>query len=220
VSTGALEREDGTASSPATPSQADQRRSRIGPEERLGGPREHRCVVHGRLCERARLRQKGSGGGEAGVGGRHEPHHVGPRPDLRRSRARADDSFGRRLDRLGHGARQQRPIAFDTTKFLTNPACALLSETPVGQSPVGHAFVAGGAAIAVANSFRFETPVPNGTIMIVDTAAALSGSSSAVKGQVTVGQFPREMSADPTSLFVSNFDAMTLSGIDLTNLPK
>ena len=111
-------------------------------------------------------------------------------------------------------------IAFDTTKFLTDPACALLSETPVGQSPVGHTFVAGGSAIAVANSFRFETPVPNGTIMIVDTAAALAGSSSAVKGQVTVGQFPREMSADPTSLFVSNFDAMTLSGIDLTNLPK
>ena len=109
-------------------------------------------------------------------------------------------------------------IALDTTKFLTNPACALLSETPVGQSPVGHTFIAGGAGIAVANSFRFETPVPNGTIMIVDTAAALAGSSGAVKGQITVGQFPREMTADATSLFVSNFDSMTISGIDLQNV--
>jgi DNA-binding beta-propeller fold protein YncE len=109
-------------------------------------------------------------------------------------------------------------IALDATKFLTDPACALLSETPVGQSPVGHAFIAGGAGIAVANSFRFENPVPNGTIMIVNTAAALAGSSGAVKGQITVGQFPREMTADATSLFVSDFDSMTISGIDLQNV--
>jgi hypothetical protein len=54
--------------------------------------------------------------------------------------------------------------------------------------------------------------------MIVDTAAALAGSSGAVKGQITVGQFPREMTADATSLFVSNFDSMTISGIDLQNV--
>ena len=109
-------------------------------------------------------------------------------------------------------------IALDATKFLTDPACALLSETPVGQSPVGHAFIAGGAGIAVANSFRFENPVPDGTIMIVNTAAALAGSNGAVKGRITVGQFPREMTADATSLFVSDFDSMTISGIDLQNI--
>ena len=110
-------------------------------------------------------------------------------------------------------------IALDTTKLLTDPACALISVTAVGDAPVGEAVLPGGSRIAVANSSRFSTPVPPGTVMIVDAADALAKRATAVRGQITVGRFPRAFAADATSLFVANFDDQTVGGIDLTKLP-
>jgi DNA-binding beta-propeller fold protein YncE len=104
-------------------------------------------------------------------------------------------------------------VALDTTKLLTQPSCALLSLTAVGASPVGLSLIHGGAGLMVANSDRFAMPVPNGTVMLLATAPTLT-----LVGQIGVGMFPREMDADATALFLSDFDSKELSGIDLTTL--
>ena len=114
-------------------------------------------------------------------------------------------------------------VALDVSHLPTS-CDPLLSRTAVGPAPVGLAFVAGGSGVAVANSNRFLEPNTDQTVMILDTARALAGgidggADAAIVAEIAVGAFPREISADSTDLFVTNYDSDSISGIDLTTLP-
>jgi len=103
-------------------------------------------------------------------------------------------------------------LELDTANLLSTTCNPLRSETAVGAAPVGVAVLDGGKAVAVANSNRFLEPNAPQTVMFV------SASSPALLGQVTVGAFPREIDADATALFVTNYDSQSVSGVDLTKL--
>jgi hypothetical protein len=85
-------------------------------------------------------------------------------------------------------------------------------------------FVGAGTGLAVANSDRFLEPNTDQTVMILDTTRALPGGAGggdggAIVAEITVGAFPREISADSTDLFVTNYDSSSISGIALSGLP-
>lgn len=103
-------------------------------------------------------------------------------------------------------------VELDTASLLSTTCNPVRSETAVGPSPVGVTVLDGGKAVAVANSNRFAAPTQPQTVSFV------SAASPALLGQVTVGAFPREMDADGTALFVSNYNSSSVSGLDLTKL--
>jgi DNA-binding beta-propeller fold protein YncE len=110
-------------------------------------------------------------------------------------------------------------VALDTANLLSTSCNPRLATVAVGPAPVGLTFFDGATGVAVANSNRFAQPQSNQTVSLVGVAAALAGSGSAVFGQVGVGAFPREMGADATGLFVSNYNSQSVSAIDLTGIP-
>ena len=103
-------------------------------------------------------------------------------------------------------------VELDTATLLSTTCNPVRSETAVGPAPVGVTVLDGGKAVAVANSNRFQAPT------LPQTVTFVSASSPVLLGQVTVGAFPRELDADATALFVSNFNSQSLSGLDLTKL--
>jgi DNA-binding beta-propeller fold protein YncE len=106
-------------------------------------------------------------------------------------------------------------VALDAANLLMPGCDPLLAEIAVGASPVGIRLFGGGLGLAVANSDRFATGNTNQTLMFLDVADALAGKSTAVRGQATVGAFPREIAADATGLVVSNFKSQSVSGMAL-----
>ena len=104
-------------------------------------------------------------------------------------------------------------LALDTQNLLSTTCNPLLSMTAVGPAPVGLAILDGGKVVAVADSNRFLEPTMDQTVMFVGV------SSASVLGQVTVGAFPREIDADTSDLFVSNYDSESVSGMVLGQLP-
>jgi len=109
-------------------------------------------------------------------------------------------------------------VALDAPNLLTE-CDPLLSTTAVGPAPVGMTLLAGGSGVAVANSNRWLEPDADQTVMILDANRAVAGGASAIEAQISVGAFPRELAGDATSLFVTNYDSDSISGIDLSGLP-
>lgn len=103
-------------------------------------------------------------------------------------------------------------VELDAANMLSTSCNPLRSATPVGPAPVGVTTIDEGKVVAVASSNRFLEPTKPQTVVLV------AASSKALLGQITVGAFPRELDGDATSLFVSNFDSKTVSGIDLAAL--
>ena len=103
-------------------------------------------------------------------------------------------------------------VELDTANLLSKTCNPVRSEVAVGAAPVGVTVLDGGKAVAVANSNRFAAPSQPQTVTFV------SAASATLLGQVTVGAFPRELDADGTALFVSNYNSQSLSGLDLGGL--
>jgi DNA-binding beta-propeller fold protein YncE len=110
-------------------------------------------------------------------------------------------------------------VAIDTTKMLDDPEHALLGKVAVGPAPVGLAVVDHGTGLLVANSNRFLQPMANQTAMLVSVRGVAGGAPMMVLGQVAVGAFPRDLVADDTAAFLSNFNSGSVSGFDLSRLP-
>ena len=107
-------------------------------------------------------------------------------------------------------------LAFDTRKFLSNPADALLSTTPVGIAPDGAQPFSHKRYIAVANTNRFEGKCSGaeGTVSILDFATELnSGGSAATVGTFDAGVFPRQWALSPNGkwLYLTEFLSDTLA---------
>lgn len=109
-------------------------------------------------------------------------------------------------------------LAFDTAKLLSDPQHALIATTAVGLEPVGLALVNGGSELLVANSDRFAQPPTPQTVYAVDTQAALAGRP-ALKGSLTEGIFPRELSLVGQTAVLTNYGSGTISLIDTSKLP-
>ena len=109
-------------------------------------------------------------------------------------------------------------VALSTERLLSTTCTPVLATVAVGPAPVGLTLIRGGTAVAITSSNRFAAPADNQTVTFVNVARALAHASDALVGQVTVGAFPREVTADGDALFVSNFNSSTISGIDLSGL--
>ncbi|HEY1956392.1 MAG TPA: hypothetical protein VGH28_12290 [Polyangiaceae bacterium] len=103
-------------------------------------------------------------------------------------------------------------LELDTASLLSTTCDPLRAAIAVGPAPVGVTVIDGGKAVVVANSNRFASP------MQPQTATFVSAASASLVGQVTVGAFPRELDADDSALFVSNYNSQSMSGLDLTKL--
>jgi len=106
-------------------------------------------------------------------------------------------------------------VALDAVHLLTPGCDPVLATVAVGASPIGLRLFAGGKGLAVANSNRFEKTSANRTLTFIDVADALARKSTAVRGQVTVGDFPREIATDTDGLVVSNYKSQSMSAMAL-----
>ena len=107
-------------------------------------------------------------------------------------------------------------LAFDTRKLSEAPMSSLLGRVPVGSAPVGVAVVDEGARIVVANSNRFGGAQTEGHYLSVVDAARMSAGAAAVVGTISVGAFPREITAtsDRRTLLLTNFSSPMLQLVD------
>lgn len=110
-------------------------------------------------------------------------------------------------------------LAFDTSRFLADPAHALIGRVSVGRAPVGMAVFNNGSRLAVTNSDRFGDSSANQSLTIIDTAK-VGGREDAVMGSVPAGMFPRELTmiGDGKTLLLTNFGSRTLAVIDVARL--
>jgi hypothetical protein len=110
-------------------------------------------------------------------------------------------------------------LCFSAARLASDPARALVAIVRVGSEPVGLAAVRGGALIVVADSNRFAASGANSALTVVNVAAALAGHP-AVAGQITTGQFPRDMAVSPDgTLLVSDFSSGAVQAVGTETLP-
>jgi DNA-binding beta-propeller fold protein YncE len=109
----------------------------------------------------------------------------------------------------------QAVVALDAAHLLTSGCDPVLATVAVGASPIGLRLFGGGKGVAVANSNRFAKTSANRTLTFIDVADALAGKSTAVRGQATVGDFPREIATDANGLVVSNYKSQSMSAMAL-----
>jgi DNA-binding beta-propeller fold protein YncE len=109
-------------------------------------------------------------------------------------------------------------LAFDTDRLVSDPAHALLARAPAGTAPVGVAVAAGRLIVAGSNRFGRSNQAAYLTVLSSDWRTWTPPVSTA---QLAAGSFPREerLSADGTTLYVTNFDSQQLEMVDLTRLP-
>jgi YVTN family beta-propeller protein len=120
-------------------------------------------------------------------------------------------------DRLYVTARADNAlVVLDTTKFLTDPERAKIATIPVGKTPTGVSLMDGGKKLVVTN---VGTPDEQQSLTVIDAAQVTSGAK-AILGTIPVGSGPRDASVtkDGRTLFVPNFNSMTLRLIDLARL--
>lgn len=107
-----------------------------------------------------------------------------------------------------------RVLAFGTAMLESNPNNALLGYADTGgTAPVGIRLFHHDELLAVANSNRFNTGMPNATILYVST----SGAAGVVQ-TIPTGLFPREIwvGPDDATLYLTNYDSGTLQVIETT----
>jgi len=110
-------------------------------------------------------------------------------------------------------------LCFSAARLASDPARALVAIVRVGSEPVGLAAVRGGALIVVADSNRFGASGAGSALTVVNVAAALAGRA-AVAGQITTGQFPRDMTVSPDgTLLVSDFSSGQVQTVGTATLP-
>lgn len=108
-------------------------------------------------------------------------------------------------------------FALDTAKFGSDPIHAIIGSAPVGVAPVPVAVIDGGNAIVAGNSNRFFQPFAPQWLEVLDAARLRSGGGTGTLiRRVPAGAFPREMrlSADGTTLFLTNYDSNSLQVLD------
>lgn len=110
---------------------------------------------------------------------------------------------------------EDRVVAFDTAKILSDPANAFVSEAHVGSAPVGIALLSHDTLLAVSNSNRFDPNSRTSTVNVVRLDDAF-----ATRTTFTTGSFPREFSVSPDglTLFLTNFRSGTIQVVDVTRL--
>jgi len=110
---------------------------------------------------------------------------------------------------------EDRIVAFDTSKILTDPAHAFVSQARVGSAPVGLALLAHDTLLAVSNSNRFDTTSQTSTVNVI----SLDGTF-ATRATFSTGMFPREFSVSPDSqtLYLTNFLSGTVQIVDIGRL--
>jgi len=110
-------------------------------------------------------------------------------------------------------------LCFSAARLATDPKQALVAVVRVGSEPVGLASVRGGALIAVADSNRFAASGETASVTVVSVAAALAGRP-AVIGDLTTGQFPRDMTVSSGgTLLVSDYASGQVQAIATAGLP-
>jgi len=110
-------------------------------------------------------------------------------------------------------------LCFSAARLATDPKQALVAVVRVGSEPVGLASVRGGALIAVADSNRFAASGETSSVTVVSVAAALAGRP-AVIGDLTTGQFPRDMTVSSGgTLLVSDYASGQVQAIATAGLP-
>lgn len=112
-------------------------------------------------------------------------------------------------------------LAFDTAKLVNDPAHALKGWERIGSAPVGVAVFDDGRKIVATNSNRFAGRTDDKQFLSVIDAANLSTGAPALLGTIPAGAFPRELrvTADGSTLLLTNFSSSTLEIIDLERLP-
>ena len=116
-------------------------------------------------------------------------------------------------DRIYVTARNSNAVlAFDTAKLVSDPDHARAGMATVGTAPVPVIVVNGGKTVVVGNSNRFDADQSKQQVLDVLTADPLK-----VSGHIPAGAFPREMrlSADGSTLFLTNFSSDTVQIVDL-----
>jgi DNA-binding beta-propeller fold protein YncE len=124
-------------------------------------------------------------------------------------------------DRLFVTARNSNSVVvFDTAKLVSDGEHARIGMLPVGSSPVPVAVIDNGAKVLAGNSDRFAGGNSPQTLTVLN-ARQLQGGAGATLGTIQVGAFPREMrvSADGTTVFLTNAGSNSLQIIDVKNLP-
>lgn len=112
-------------------------------------------------------------------------------------------------------------LAFDTKKLVSDPDHALVARVPVGPAPVGVAVVDGGRRVLVTSSNRFAGHADDRQPVYVVDATRIHAGAKAVLGTIPAGAFPREMRVTPDgrTLLLTNFRSKTLELVDLAHLP-
>jgi serine/threonine protein kinase len=112
-------------------------------------------------------------------------------------------------------------VAFSASKLRTEPQRALIAKVMVGASPVGEAFVDGGARIVVADTTLRHPPSRSSTVAVVNAVRALAGQSSVVLGYLTVGSEARQFAVVPggSTLLLTVQGAHAVEAIDVPTLP-
>lgn len=110
-------------------------------------------------------------------------------------------------------------LCFSAARLASDPARALVAVVRVGSEPVGLAAVRGGTLLVVADSNRFGASGASSDLTVVSVPAALAGRP-AVIGELSTGQFPRDMAVSPGgTLLVSDYSSGEVQAIATAALP-
>lgn len=114
---------------------------------------------------------------------------------------------------------ENRVLAFDTKRLVSDPARALLGQEPAGVAPVGIALV--GSRLVVASSNRFGALRAPQHLIVLSSDWRSWGHGPLYAAELAAGSFPREerLSPDGKTLYVTDFASNQLEMIDLTRLP-
>jgi serine/threonine protein kinase/DNA-binding beta-propeller fold protein YncE len=112
-------------------------------------------------------------------------------------------------------------LAYTTSNLLTDPRHALVAKLPVGQLPLGMAFIHNGSTLVVADSDRDQLSNATSNLAVVDVRKALAGQKGALVGFIRSGQTPRQFALTPggTTLLVTNTESDQVQAVNIAHLP-
>jgi DNA-binding beta-propeller fold protein YncE len=112
-------------------------------------------------------------------------------------------------------------LGYSASRLASEPAKALIAKVPVGQWPIGIAFVNGGKRIIVSDNDNVKPPLQQTghNLAVVNPAAALA-QKPALLGYINSGLQPREMVVSPDGhyLYVSERGSAKVQVVNLSTI--
>jgi DNA-binding beta-propeller fold protein YncE/tRNA A-37 threonylcarbamoyl transferase component Bud32 len=111
-------------------------------------------------------------------------------------------------------------LAYTTSNLLTDPRHALVAKLPVGELPLGMAFIHNGSTLVVADSNRDQLSNATSNLAVVDVRKALAGERGALLGFIRSGQTPRQFAVTRSgALLVTNTESSQVQAVNIAHLP-